>query len=388
MGACRGRSRSQWAACAIAALGLAAPPSEAVATSAVTGPPPSALRLVLPSAGILFGAPRDRTVVSTDTALITFSVAHGPDAQGREECPLTHRERTPVQVDGWLTLSLETDAGAAEAYRTWLDAPSAVADADLTHRELLQRIWRALAVGIDALRGIRARPENLEFVVHVVPANCVSSPRVVHTPEQALQRVSFPLAFHAPAMLEPEFASTLLWYLVEVASHETVHLIQDHPFSRAKLEEIRRIGGLAFERSGQHASMAHELHARMVDRCLRQAVLPNDWNGDRVAQMWRDRRASFWAHAAGDPFARMYDELFRRQQRILGRHFVNTTHEHDLQTLFGWCAMYLRKGPPVPSTASPTRADVARGSEALRRIREVTPPLRFRSGLYGDHSLP
>ncbi len=387
---CRRWTRAGRAALVAAALAVSAAHAE-------SGPPPApdptqaaprALRLVLPSAGIAFGIPRDRSVVATETVLVTFSLAAGPGVEARIDCPAAQRERTPVSEDGWFRLALETDADAAASYRAWLDAPSLAEGPEMSHRELLQRLWRALATGIDALRGARGRPAEIEFVVHVVPADCVSEPHVVHTPQQALQRVTFPLAFHAPAMLEPAFATTLLWHLVEVASHETVHLLQDYPFTRRRLDEIRRIGGREAQLDGPHTSVPHELHARMVDRCLRQAILPNDWNGDRVAQMWRDRRASFREHAAGDPFEDMYDELYRRQQRMLGRAFVNTHRDEDMHTLFGYCAMYLRLGPPVPASARPTRADRARGAEALRRMREVSGPIRLKGGLYGEHPLP
>lgn len=339
--------------------------------------------LILPHAQIDFYVdPANR-----QAQLRTLTAVGAPGQESAPDCPSRTHVLIPVQVAGWLTLKLHAVPEREAALREWLDSPSPATVA-MSNRLMLQKIWLAMAAGIDELRGNHGRPGVVEFTAQISPNDCQQVTSIVHSQAQALQKITFPVAFRDPAFLDPASSTSLLWRLVEIAAHETMHLLQDHPYSAERVREIFQTGRPLASGRHQGVSMEFEVHARLLDYCLRQATLPNDWNHDRAAQTWRDQRSDFWKLIGDDPFGQMYDELFRRQQKILGPEFVGGLDDARLTALFGHCAMYLRHGPLVPESAMPLAEDMERGIRALQAMREVTAPIRIRGRPYGILALP
>lgn len=320
--------------------------------------------------------------------LDTASAVHGPDlSSAATPCPPRASAHTPVVSESWMRLAFEVGRDDEALLEQWLDNTTATTSG-ITNRVMLQRIWSALAVGIEHLRGARGRPQIVEFVVQIGPVDCLRVSRVSHSQAQAQEKLSFPLTFHTPAFLRPDNTADDIYELVNIATHELVHILQDHPFSMTRLRQVLRSPRLPSSGPHPEVSLGYELHARMVDHCLRQAIVPDDWNRDRLAQTWRDRRPEFWSLVGTDPFGKMYDTFFSRQQRILGTQFVGQPDDRGLETLFGYCALYLRRDPPVLASTRPSHDDIERGRAAWRAVREVTAPIRFQRRLYGRFALP
>jgi hypothetical protein len=322
------------------------------------------------------------------TRLTSYTAVIGPTTVAPRDCSTTLDWVTiPVHTEGWLTLQLSVRMSDADRYKTWLDSPSGATE-HLTNRLLLRRLWVSLRTGFDVLASGMGRPKAVEFAIRVSPPDCRYVEIHEHSATEAIEKLLVPVALHDPSLVDADFVSRPLLFLFEVAAHELVHVYQMYPFGKAELNWIRR--SKPFLLPGEHTPMSleAELRARMVDRCFRQAILPNDWNGERLAQTWRDRRSEYDALMAEEPYKALYDALFARQSRMLGSRFVNTRRDEDLATLFGYCAMYMRRDTHVGNDAAPTLAEQALGRAALNAIRRETSPILLQRRPYDDMSLP
>lgn len=320
------------------------------------------------------------------TSLLTYGAVGSSDRKEFTPCSEGATETVVVADESWMGLSLAVRPADREQAVQWLSSVAQVTQ-DLTVGDLLRRIWRAQARAFDVLAGPRGRPRRIEYVLHLLGAGCDGVEKVVTPGTQARRQVTFPIPLVLQSALDPELQPTLVYRLLELTAHETAHLLQLHPFDQRRLAWLRSAGAQAIETSHLQVSMEAELGALYVDRCVRQAILPNDWNEEFLARAWRERQDLFEASVPDLAYRRLYDRFFHGQAAILGSRFVGGWGEGELEALFPYCAMWLMRDEAAEGRL-PTLQETRRGLAALASIRAVTPALRWHRRPYADVPLP
>ena len=347
------------------------------------------LPLILPASAqslglAIVGANIEPTDRFGATRVVTFTQVTPPGADRNAPCPEQDRQTLTLSSSSWVGVVLSVPYDQMALYKEWLERPSEATIA-ASNGELLSRLARAYGEGIDKLGGaMLARPQQVDFVIYTSPSNCSFRMKVVHESAQAAKRLTFPIAVHDPGLLDDKTGDTLIQYISEVIAHELVHVVQLHPFGPGQLRRIRQSRPFNLPNERMPMSLELELRARMIDRCLRQATMPGDWNDERLGQMWRDDRSQYRRWLQGDPYRPLHDELFARQFRILKERMVDTRADADLRPLFGHCAMYMQRPGLIPLKAKPNTSELRNGLAALEAIRGITEPILFRNQIYNE----
>lgn len=253
---------------------------------------------------------------------------------------------------------------------------------------MLQHMVLAIETGLAALAGPAWKEVGVDYLQRVTPSDCIYREHIRHTLPEARQRVRFGALMHAPGFLEPRVQPFNLWQLVETVAHEAVHVQQMHPFDARSLARHARGGPLHLGRHLSGLSFDLELRALLVEHCLRQAVLPNDWNGERLAQTWRDRRAEFHEAVREDRTGGLRRVMFEHQVRAAGSAFVNARDDAALGLLFEQCAMLVQRSDVLGRHGAPLASERSSGRAALAAMRTASPAFRFNGRPYGDLALP
>jgi hypothetical protein len=130
--------------------------------------------------------------------------------------------------------------------------------------------------------------------------------------------------------------------------------------------------------------MDAEVRAVSVERCLRQAIMPRAIDSESDALMWRNDRPAWDARLGKEPALAIWSETFKRQSTLVGRSFVATREDADLERLFGQCAMYIRRTSAIDAAALPDPKERQAGKLALRQIRNKIATIYFRDRVYSE----
>jgi len=310
----------------------------------------------------------------------TFSSGSSPEASASKRCPVSRWVDIPLVSDGWLKLSFSTLPDQRAMYVNWLDERSEAIDL-LTNREVLQRAWRGLKVGFDALSAGTRRPGEVAFVVRMTPADCVYVEEHSFTAQQSRRSITFPVAIHSPGFVGP--ASTRLTEsIVEIAAHETTHALNLYPFNQDRLDWLRRSPPVAPHDPTKPTSMDAEVRAVSVERCLRRMIMPRSIEMEADAIIWRDNRQGFDSKVSDEPTWRIWGETYQREYDLVGARFVDIKTDDELQSLLGRCALYLQRRAIVDGSTVPNNAEKAAAARALHQIRQTTAPIRFQGRVY------
>lgn len=340
---------------------------------------------VFPTAGSMLL----RSDKGAEMLFITETAVRGDGVPDHQRCGQLEWRTLPVKSDGWLTLDLSVSPAQEKEFADWLEQASP-AQQEMSNAALIRRFVSATEAALDVFSADLPHPRQIRHHVRITPKDCLYIEADRHSVQRARDVVDFPIAFHYPAMRDSVGAPFLLTFLFELVVHETVHVLQLFPYDDIRLDWLTRSRPAKLPGHVIPISIEAEIRALMIDRCIRQAAVPGDWNHERPAQTWRDRRELYRALMKDElpAFRAVREEFFARQARILGSRFVNAHKDAELEKLFPHCAMYFRRPGVVKQGDRPSKEEILIGHKALSAIRRVTAPILFKSLVYDDLPLP
>lgn len=320
----------------------------------------------------------------TDGQLVfkTFSVGVGPRVPSGMHCPKGQWTNIDVVTEGWLKLTLAVPPNERVAFSSWLDARSQ-SETAMTNRELFNRTWRGLQAGFDALSAGLGRPGELRFVIRHTPADCEYVEEIPHSARDARRLVVFPVAVHSPGLLG-EASTRIVESIVEIAAHETTHVLNFYPFDDERLRWLLAGPAVAPHDPLRPTSMDAEVRAVLVERCLRRLVMPRSEEMESQAREWRHQRSQFDLKVAAEPTLKIWSEAFQREYEVLGAGFSTARSDLEMRRLLTRCAMYVQRRSEVHGATQPNKREMEAGATALANVRRVTMPIKFLDRQYDE----
>jgi hypothetical protein len=304
-------------------------------------------------------------------------------------------EEAPCEPTDWMTVrtlgkgSVRLEVTSSQVQRApiahWL-ASDAGLTVPKTHQEVLERMVDGVASALSVMDRRRRDVPLATFKLRVLPDGCRHVETVAHDLAQATSAIAFPVGFRWSDMKDPQASKRVLFKLLEIVSHESIHIHQMSPFDDLRIAAASWLHHMPSP--GGPLSYTLELRAILVDRCLRQALLPNDWMEELQVQVWRDRRSTYRVASRADPWFPVVDKVFSLEYQILGEGLVNARDDRRLARLFPYCQMFHRQDSLPALDMKPRSEDRILGAKALRTIRAATDPMFFKGLLYDDAPLP
>jgi hypothetical protein len=357
---------------------------------------PRLIACLAAAAGLVACTHRERVVVSLPTPMIRFHAAEpaGPmrmwtssaiGARAASDCAPLLWQAWPIRASGSVRLTLTTTSQDAEHVREWLERPNGTAPGARSNAALLAAITEAVESALLAMSSSVASLPPVHYVVRLAPQDCRYRESVEILDPVNAKEILFPLTY-AASIIGPRFdaTATLIGHLTLVMAHETAHIVQLHPFTQERAERMVR-DPLSITH-GHSMGLTVEFEARLVDHCIKEAILPDGPRRRDYMQTLLDAQAEGRERPNINP-NRASEEIhlsaLKTLAAVLGPQQALDPDDAALRRLFPHCVMAL-DGRLAPGQAgNPTDDDLRRGDEALRAIRRIVPePIRFPGALH------